>query len=184
MHIVALIMGARGATTEGTIVKVPVIGVVFAGAVGAAIMSGLMYSWTWQSRVNQPVATVAASPTASHAEAAIQNPAPPLEGKAVKEQRGQSNTPPVREWIGHWEGVEGTSLELSQKVDGDLLVKINSLDGEMSVRGVIKGNVIEFYHLGQRKVIRFGNGDETGMIWLVGKTECLILAEGEGYCRK
>jgi len=56
MHLVALIIGARGATVDTQITRVPIIGAVFASIVGAGIFSGLTYSWSWQSRAIQPQA--------------------------------------------------------------------------------------------------------------------------------
>lgn len=184
MHVIALIMGARGATTAVPMTHVPMVGAIFACAAGAVIVSGLMYSWTWQSRVNQPAADLVAKPKVNRPETPSQNPSPSPATNLPTNQTKSGKKPPIQEWLGRWEGVEETSMELSQRPDGDLLVKINTLDGEMSVRGVVKGEVVEFYHLGQRKTIRFGNGEDTGMKWLADKTECLILAEGEGYCRK
>jgi len=62
--------------------------------------------------------------------------------------------------------------------------KIVSVEGETVVRGVPKGKVIEFYTIGGKKSIRFGNGEETGLKWLADKKECLIFAKGEGFCRR
>lgn len=180
MHVVALIMGARGATSTEQVTRVPVAGAITAGVVGAFIVSGLLYSWTWQSRVTPPSAQ--RGPTQ-------QTPAQPVAARAIVSSVPAPSiktdrVPPVQEWLGRWEGVEQTALELSRRPDGHLQVKLVGLDGEMSVRGVARGDVVEIYHLSQKRTIRFGNGEDTGMKWLADKKECLIIMTGEGYCRK
>lgn len=102
MHVTALIMGARGATAEGTVARVPVIGGVFAFAIGAVIISGLMYSWSWQSRVNQPVAIAPSKLAPGRPEALMQSRLPSPSGDTAAAQQSKSNKPPVRELIGTW----------------------------------------------------------------------------------
>jgi hypothetical protein len=170
MHMCALIFGARGTPQQTDLVSVPMLG-------GSLATAGAIAGFTWYERYPKPSA--AANPaTATTSSRPQQNPV----SKPIAKAAPQKN--PAVDWLGRWEGVEGTSLELSRRTDGDLLVKISSLDGDMSVRGVVKGDVVEIYHLSQPRKIRLGNGEATGLKWLAGKTECLILAEGEGYCRK
>ncbi len=56
MHIAALVMGARGSAEPTTVVTVPIAGAALLAAAGAVVLSGLVYSWTWQSRVAKPAA--------------------------------------------------------------------------------------------------------------------------------
>ena len=67
-------------------------------------------------------------------------------------------------WLGRWNGPVGTYLLLSRKADL-YKVKIQSLDGKV-------------------ERIKAGSGKETEMKWLLEKTDCLIIKEGEGFCRK
>lgn len=91
---------------------------------------------------------------------------------------------PQSEWVGKWEGVEESWMEILQRPDGTFTIRVVGLEGEMTARGIPNGKVIEFYQLGAKKSIRFGNGEDTGLKWLADKKECLIIAEGEGYCRR
>jgi hypothetical protein len=50
-------------------------------------------------------------------------------------------------------------------------------DGQDSEHG------IKFKRGGEELSLRRGNGDETGLKWLAGKKECLVVKDGEGYCR-
>ena len=50
-------------------------------------------------------------------------------------------------------------------------------DGEDSEHG------IRFKRGGEDLSLHRGNGDDTGLKYLAGKKECLIVKEGEGYCR-
>jgi hypothetical protein len=86
-------------------------------------------------------------------------------------------------WVGRWIGPEGTYLLLSGRGDR-YEVKIQSLDGANTYEGVVAGDGIEFKRDGKVERIRAGSGKETGMKWLLEKTDCLIIKEGEGFCRK
>jgi hypothetical protein len=86
-------------------------------------------------------------------------------------------------WLGQWNGPEGTYLLLSKKGDR-YVVKIQSLDGPATYEGVAAGgDRLEFKRDGKGESIRAGNGKDTGMKWLLEKTDCLIIKEGEGFCR-
>lgn len=86
-------------------------------------------------------------------------------------------------WLGHWNGPEGTYLVLASR-GGQYVVEIKSLDGLAAYEGVAAGDRIQFKRDGRTESIRAGSGKETGMKWLLEKTDCLIINEGEGFCRK
>jgi hypothetical protein len=86
-------------------------------------------------------------------------------------------------WLGQWNGPEGTYLLLS-KSDDQYVVKIQSLDGPATYEGVAAGDRIEFKREGKIESIRAGSGKETGMKWLLEKKDCLIIKQGEGFCRE
>jgi hypothetical protein len=86
-------------------------------------------------------------------------------------------------WLGQWNGPEGTYLLLS-KSDDQYVVKIQSLDGPATYEGVAAGDRIEFKRDGKIESIRAGSGKETGMKWLLEKKDCLIIKQGEGFCRE
>jgi hypothetical protein len=56
-------------------------------------------------------------------------------------------------------------------------------DGARTFSGSAAGSRIEFRRDGVTESIEATNGDATGMKWLAGKTSCLTIKLGEGYCR-
>lgn len=93
-------------------------------------------------------------------------------------------------YLGHWVGVEGMVLDVSrgQRPGTFTLAMQWSLDD----RGVFTGTAqsdpsapgIAFTRNGERLLLRRGDGDATGLKWLAGRKECLIVKTGEGYCRR
>lgn len=86
------------------------------------------------------------------------------------------------DWLGQWDGPEGTFLRLDGGGD-DYLVTIRNLDGTRTFLGNRKGGTIQFERNGQTEKIRHTDGRTTGMKWLADKTNCLTVKKGEGYCR-
>ena len=85
-------------------------------------------------------------------------------------------------WLGRWNGPEGTYLELAG-ANGSYEVTIKDLDAARTFTGAATGGRIEFLRDGATESIRATDGDATGMKWLAGKTRCLTVKPGEGYCR-
>ncbi len=85
-------------------------------------------------------------------------------------------------YVGKWIGPEGTWLDIAPR-GADYHVTISNLDGPRDFDGKAADGGIRFTRDGQTFVIRPGNGDATGMKWLAGKKDCLVVAPGEGYCR-
>ena len=90
---------------------------------------------------------------------------------------------PLDGWQGTWNGPEGTYLKLIAKPDSRYEVAIKNLDGERLFEGVGSGDQIDFTRDGRQEQIRATDGNATGMKWLAGKSECLTVKPGEGYCR-
>lgn len=125
-------------------------------------------------------ATLALTAACQHQDRAADRPSPPP-------QAGPPDTAAVAHpvpdgWLGQWNGPEGTYLQLARSGD-HYTVTIRSLDGEATYRGVAAGERIEFVRDGQTESIRAGSGRETGMKWLLEKRDCLVIKEGEGFCR-
>ena len=100
---------------------------------------------------------------------------------------GPTTTPdsqysPADKWLGQWNGPEGTYLLLSKNVD-KYVVKIRSLDGLETYEGIAAGDRIQFTRDSKTESLHAGNGQETGMKWLMDKKNCLIIKTGEGFCR-
>ena len=96
------------------------------------------------------------------------------ENKAVQD--------PTDEWLGRWDGPEGTYLQLS-KASGQYVVAIQDLDGPKTFAGFSDGHRIRFERDGKTEFISAGNGEATGMKWLADKKDCLLTRKGEGWCR-
>ncbi|MES2548022.1 MAG: hypothetical protein V4575_09970 [Pseudomonadota bacterium] len=92
------------------------------------------------------------------------------------------STPLADKWLGKWNGPEGTFLQLVGG-NGKYEVTIQDLDGPRTFQGQAAGNAVEFERNGVKETLRATNGDETGMKWLSGKSNCLTIRAGEGYCR-
>ena len=86
------------------------------------------------------------------------------------------------QWLGKWIGPEGTFLVLSKNGD-KYVVEIQALDGPATYDGIPAGDRIEFQRNGKTESIHAGDGQETGMKWLLDKKNCLIIKTGEGFCR-
>jgi hypothetical protein len=99
---------------------------------------------------------------------------PPPENKAVQD--------PTDGWLGRWDGPEGTFLQLSRTGD-QLVVVIQDLDGPKRFAGFVEGKRIRFERDGKTEYIFAGDGEATGMKWLVDKKDCLLTKKGEGWCR-
>lgn len=88
-------------------------------------------------------------------------------------------------WIGRWKGVEGTYLDVS-KGDGPGRYKLEmqyTLDDKGSFEGIGTDPGIAFRRPDGQQVLRVSTGDATGLKYLAGKKDCLMVKDGEGYCR-
>jgi hypothetical protein len=90
--------------------------------------------------------------------------------------------PATDQWVGQWNGPEGTFMALSGG-GGQYEVIIRNLDGPRTFAGTTAGDRIEFERDGVKESVRATSGAETGMKWLAEKKNCLTVRAGEGYCR-
>ena len=86
------------------------------------------------------------------------------------------------QWIGKWNGPEGTFFKIAGSA-GKYELIIQDLDGPKSYSGVSVDNAIQFQRNGILEKIRATSGEETGMKWLNEKRNCLTINRGEGFCR-
>ena len=86
------------------------------------------------------------------------------------------------QWMGRWDGPEGTFLNLSR--DGEkYTVVIQDLDGPRSFEGVGDDGRVRFVRDGKTEYLVAGDGKASGMKWLADKKDCLLTRAGEGWCR-
>ena len=85
-------------------------------------------------------------------------------------------------WVGRWDGPEGTYLSITRQRDRYTL-EIADLDGPKTYAALDVGERLEFQRNGMVERIRATDGNKTGMKWLQGKSDCLTIKPGEGFCR-
>ena len=87
-------------------------------------------------------------------------------------------------WTGKWTGVEGMYATITTAEPGKYKLEMQSdLDTKGTYDGSDSEHGIQFKRGTEELSLRRGNGDETGLKNLAGKKECLIVKQGEGYCR-
>ena len=91
-------------------------------------------------------------------------------------------TKPADRWLGRWEGVEGTYLEIT-KTDDRYVIEIKDLDKTNVYQGLAFTDGIAFTRDGKTETIHARSGEQTGMKWLASKKNCVVIRYGEGYCR-
>ena len=91
---------------------------------------------------------------------------------------------PTDAWVGKWIGVEGLVLDIQPAGErGRYVLSVTLLDGTKSYDGTADGDAIRFTRDGRPESIRAATGDQTGLKWLAGKQNCLMIQQGEGFCR-
>jgi hypothetical protein len=91
---------------------------------------------------------------------------------------------PTDSWIGKWIGPEGLVLDIQPQDDpGRYAITITLLDGTEKHEGTAEGDRISFNRNGTTETIRAATGDETGLKYLAGKQDCLMIKQAEGFCR-
>lgn len=97
---------------------------------------------------------------------------------------GKRPAPATDAWLGQWVGVEGTLLTIDVGPSpGVYAITETTLDGPVSFTGTGDGDIIRFERDGAQETIRAGDGADTGLKYLAGKTNCLVIRSGEGFCR-
>jgi hypothetical protein len=87
-------------------------------------------------------------------------------------------------WAGKWTGVEGMYATITPTEPGKYKLEMQSdLDTKGTYDGEDSEHGIKFKRGSEELSLRRGSGDETGLKYLAGKKECLIVKSGEGYCR-
>ena len=88
------------------------------------------------------------------------------------------------DWEGRWIGQEGLFVEISMTSPGQYNMQmLDSQEQTVTVIGKDVKNGIAFDRDGQSFVLRRATGDEIGLKYLDGKTNCLMVQEFEGFCR-
>jgi hypothetical protein len=128
-----------------------------------------------------PSDVAAAANASAHAPPPAVLP-PPDMGTPAEPVSNDLGTKIVDGWVGTWTGPEGTSLKIDKQQVG-YEVTVTNLDGPRQFHGIAAGDVLQFERDGTTETLHAGNGAATGMKWLAGKKDCLVVKAGEGYCR-
>lgn len=87
-------------------------------------------------------------------------------------------------YVGRWIGVEGTYLTVAEKAGGGVTLDMQwDLDHKGRFDGSITPEGLRFERDGVQQTATRTDGDATGLKYLAGKTDCLTVKPGEGYCR-
>jgi len=126
---------------------------------------------------------------ATVALAACSGPAPDTSGDGNMTSAGsierKTTTSAPRDYTGRWIGVEGMVLDIAHAgAPGhyDLTMQWD-LDHKGNFDGTANGRTITFIRNDIPETLRPTDGDATGLKYLSGKTDCLTVKPGEGYCR-
>lgn len=88
------------------------------------------------------------------------------------------------DWAGKWIGVEGMFVEITPTSAGAYTLTMQSdLDTLATYGGKDADGGIAFERGGKPLLLKAATGDQTGLKYLAGKMDCLMVAQGEGYCR-
>lgn len=88
------------------------------------------------------------------------------------------------DWAGEWIGVEGMVLTITPDApDTYKMTIVPDLETEATVTGRDAADGIAYDWEGEIKTLRAGDGAATGLKWLEGKKNCLVIEEGVGFCR-
>jgi hypothetical protein len=87
------------------------------------------------------------------------------------------------QWLGRWDGPEGTFLNLSRN-GATYTVVIRDIDGPRVFDGVDDHGRVRFVRDGKTEYLVAGDGEASGMKWLADKKNCLLTRPGEGWCRE
>lgn len=90
----------------------------------------------------------------------------------------------VEHYLGRWIGVEGMYLNVARRDAGGVTLDMQwDLDHRGTFEGSVTAEGLRFMRDGVAETAVPGDGDATGLKWLAGKKNCLIVKDGEGYCR-
>lgn len=92
--------------------------------------------------------------------------------------------PTTADYLGRWRGVEGLNLVVTERPEGGVMLDMQySIDDKGMFPGSVTAEGIRFIRNGQPETLVRTDGDATGLKWLAGKSDCLTVKTGEGYCR-
>ena len=90
----------------------------------------------------------------------------------------------VADWAGKWTGPEGLYVIVTPGTEGKIALEMQSdLDTKGSYEGTATADGISFKRGDEMLMLKQATGDQTGLKYLAGKKNCLMVKSGEGFCR-
>lgn len=133
------------------------------------------------------VAALVSASLLSACKQAEQTPAAETTTPAPTTTKPAETTPAsvyVAAWAGKWTGPEGMYTTITLGADGKVSLEMQSdLDTKGTYEGTATADGISFKRAEETLLLKKATGDETGLKWLAGKKDCLMVKSGEGYCR-
>jgi hypothetical protein len=124
------------------------------------------------------LAAVAAACTPAADERAASQPAAQATAAAAPA------IPSYDQWVGTWTGPEGLFVTIAGEGKGRYTLTMQSdLDTRATYAGTATREGIAFERGGEPKLLKKASGEDTGLKWLADKRDCLMVDEGEGFCR-
>lgn len=122
--------------------------------------------------------------------AADQPAAAPTAEVAAAASAGNAVVSPVApaklqaDYVGRWTGVEGMYLIVTARPESGVELEMQyDLDNKGTYTGSVTAEGLRFTRNGVAETATPSDGDATGLKYLAGKTDCLTVKPGEGYCR-
>lgn len=131
-----------------------------------------------------------ATPAAEEAAPAPTSPEPSTPAPPVGGDTGTAPAPtpdaPSEDaaYLGRWTGVEGMYLQVTPKPAGGVSMEMQwDLDNRGTFDGSVTAEGLRFMRNGVAETAVRTDGNATGLKYLAGKTNCLTVKSGEGYCK-
>ena len=123
---------------------------------------------------------------------AATTPVAPVPVADVADTNAMPATPPApsetamleADYLGRWTGVEGMYLVVASRPGGGVTLDMQwDLDHKGTFDGSVTAEGLRFMRKDVAEIAVHANGDNTGLKYLAGKQDCLLVKPGEGYCR-
>lgn len=84
-------------------------------------------------------------------------------------------------WAGKWVGPDGLFVTITPDVEAKIALEMQSdLDTKDTYVGTVNADGISFKRGEETLTLKKATGDETGLKYLAGKKDCLMVVSGEG----
>lgn len=89
---------------------------------------------------------------------------------------------PASAWVGRWDGQDGSYLDVTAE-RGHYVVVIRNLDGEQVFLAAPNKAGLSFSRQGEALFLKVADQQASQVPWAKADQMCLMVKQGEGYCR-